>query len=238
MNNAKKEISRIFSALHLPSAYQKIVLQRVKTVRTKFRPGTKYRSVEKLVPVIIYYTFKLKNIVINKEDLITSSNISKKEFKDFFFQLGRYISEYKTRNRQEYIIQKILYATESVSLGMGFYYFSRRILNKIGELIKNTTDDVIAGVVTSIAVLCSNQDKISVNALCNTIGVRMSTVQFQVREKIFRPLKIKGFVSLVRCSDLLRTIMIKLGSIEPEEVPANEISNIFTNCFRKCLLYF
>ena len=226
LNKARMEISRIFSALHLPSAYQKIVLQRVKTVRTKFRPRTKYRNVEKLVPAVIYYTFKLRNISINEEELINASSISKKEFKDFFFQVRHYISEYKTRNRQEYIIQKILQVTESFGLGMEFYYFSKKILYKLWKLIKNTTDDVIAGVVTSIAALCSYKDKVSVNALCNTIGIRMSTVQFQVRERIFRQLKVLGFISLVRSSDFLRRIMERLGLIEPEELPAEEPADI------------
>ena len=226
LNKARMEISRIFSALHLPSAYQKIVLRRVKMVRLKFRPRTKYRNVEKLVPAVIYHTFKLRNIVIDEQDVISVSGITKKEFKDFFFQVRRYISEYKTRNRQEYIIQKILQVTESFGLGMEFFYFSKKILDKLWKLIKNTTDDVIAGVATSIAALCSYKDKVSVNTLCNTIGIRMSTVQFQVRERIFRQLRVGGFISLVRSSDLLIKIMEKLGLIEPEEHLTEESADI------------
>lgn len=226
IRTAKKEISRIFSALHLPNSYQAIVLEKVKMIRTKFRPRTKYRNVEKLVPLVMYHIFKLENIAINEEDLITTSGMTKKEFKDFFLQVRRYINEYKSRNRQEYVIQKILRVTESFGLGMDFYYFSRKILDRLWKLIKNTTDDVIAGVVTSIAILCSYQDKVSVNALCSNIGIRMSTVQFQVRERIFKQLKVAGFISLVRSSDLLRTIMEKLGLLEPEEVPLEEPADI------------
>jgi transcription initiation factor TFIIIB Brf1 subunit/transcription initiation factor TFIIB len=226
LQNARKEISRIFSALHLPAIYQAIVLKQVKIVRTKFRPRTKYRSVEKLVPVVIYHTFKLENIAINEEDLIIASEMTKKEFKDFFLQIQRYSTEYKSRNRQEYIIQKILRVTESFGLGMEFYYFSRKILDRLWELIKNTTDNVITGVVTSIAALCSYQDKVSVNALCSDIGIRMSTVQFQVRERIFNQFRVAGFVSLVRSSDLLRTIMEKLGLLEPEEDPDDEPADL------------
>ena len=127
LNKARMEISRIFSALHLPSAYQKIVFRRVKTVRSKFRPRTKYRNVEKLVPAVIYYTFKLRNISINEEELINVSGISKKEFKDFFLQLRSFIPEYAKRNRQEYIIQKMLQVTEYFDLGLGFYYLSKKI---------------------------------------------------------------------------------------------------------------
>ena len=226
LNKARMEISRIFSALHLPSAYQKIVFRRVKTVRSKFRPRTKYRNVEKLVPAVIYYTFKLRNISINEEELINVSGISKKEFKDFFLQLRSFIPEYAKRNRQEYIIQKMLQVTEYFDLGLGFYYLSKKIMYKLWELIKNTTDDVIVGVATSISALCSYKDDISVNAICKMLGIKMSSVQFQVRERIFRKLKVEGFISLVRSSDLLKKIMERLGLLEAKEHPAEESADI------------
>ncbi|MFX1320791.1 MAG: hypothetical protein ACFFAQ_04015 [Promethearchaeota archaeon] len=226
LNTAKQTISKIFSNLHLPNSYQKIVFQRFKKVRSKLRPSTKYRSVEKLVPVIIYYTFKLRNVSINEVELINASGISKKEFKDFFLQLRCFIPEYAKRNRQEYIIQKMLQVTEYFDLGLGFYYLSKKIMYKLWELIKNTTDDVIVGVATSISALSSYKDGISVNAICKMLGVKMSSVQFQVRERIFRKLKVEGFISLVRSSDLLRKIMERLGLIEPEEVSAEESADI------------
>ena len=222
LDNAKQTISKIFSNLHLPNTYQKIVFQRFNKVRSKLRPSTKYRSVEKLVPVIIYYTFKLRNISINEEELINASGISKKEFKDFFLQLRNFIPEYAKRNRQDYIIQKMLQVTEYFDLGLRFYYLSKKIMYKLWELIKNTTDDVIAGVATSISALCSYKDFINVNAICKMLGIKMSTVQFQVRERIFRKLKVDGFISLVRSSDLLKEIMEKLGLLKPKENHTDE----------------
>ncbi|MFX1314410.1 MAG: hypothetical protein ACFE9T_00970 [Promethearchaeota archaeon] len=216
INNAKGEISRIFSNLHLPKIYQSIVLKRFKEVRSKFLPGTKYRSVEKLIPIVIYYTFKLENIVINEIDLINASRISKKDFNNFKLQRDYYLPEYKSRVREEYILQKILYVTEHFGLGMEFFYLSKKIMYRLWKMIKNTTDDVIAGVATSIAVLCSYKGMVSVNAICNTIGVRMSTIQFQVKERIFESLKLNGFISLVHSSDLLKKIIQKLGIIKPK----------------------
>lgn len=221
LNCAKWEISRIFSTLDLPRSYQKIVFKRFKKVRSKFRSGTKYRSVEKLVPIVIYYTFRLENIVINEAELINVSGISRKDFNEFKLQRNYYIPEYKNRIREEYILQKVLQVTDHFALDMEFYYLSKKIMYKLWETIKNTTDDVIAGVITSIAALCSYKEIVNVNAICNTIGIRMSTVQFQVRERIFERFRINGFISLVRSSDLLRNIIEKLGIIEPEIQKAN-----------------
>jgi len=167
--------------------------------------------------------------VINSAELLDISGLDKKEFNAFKLQYRKYNSEYKTRNRQEYIVQKIFQITESFGLGMEFFYTSKKIMYKLWELIKNTTDEVIAGVTTSISALCSYKDEVSVHALCKKLGIRMSTIQFQVRERIFEQLKVDGFESLVRSRDLLRMIIEKLGLLEPKEKPADIVEIILGN---------
>lgn len=228
-NRARDEIKKIFGHLQLPKSYEKTIFKQFKKTRSQFRPGTKFRSVEKLVPIVIYHTFKLENIVINSAELLNVTGIDKKEFNAFKLQYRKYNNEYKTRNRQEYVVQKILQITESFGLGMEFFYTSKKIMYKLWELIKNTTDEVIAGVTTSISALCSYKDEVSVHSLCKKLGIRMSTIQFQVRERIFKGLKVDGFESLVRSRDLLRMIIEKLGLLEPKEKPADIVEIILGN---------
>ena len=45
----------------------------------------------------------------------------------------------------------------------------------------------------------------------------MSTIQFQVKRRVFKQLDIDGFVSLVRSSDLLKEVMRNLGLLEAKE---------------------
>jgi hypothetical protein len=102
---------------------------------------------------------------------------------------------------------------------MDFYYRSQKIMYRLWNGIKNTTDDVVAGLVSSISLLCSypSDSPVSVSAICSKLNIRMSTIQAQVKRKIFERFKVKGFISLIRSSDLLRKIMERLGLIEGEK---------------------
>ena len=120
VERARIEISRIFGSLGLSgsSALKEMVLGKFKEIRPKLRPGTKYRNVEKLVTVTLYFCLKLRNVPINPYELIEVSKVTKKEFNDFILQVRRYIPEYDERNRQEYILQRCLEVSEHFGLGI------------------------------------------------------------------------------------------------------------------------
>ncbi|TKJ21761.1 MAG: hypothetical protein CEE43_08715 [Promethearchaeota archaeon Loki_b32] len=153
-----------------------MVLDKFKKIRAKFRQGSKYKNIEKLVSITIYFCLKLRNVSINPYELIEISKISKKEFNDFILQLQKFLPEYGERNRQEYISQRILEISEHFDLGMPFYFLSKKILYRLWQGIKNTTDNVVAGLISSISILCSYKEKVSVSSICNRLGIRMSTV--------------------------------------------------------------
>ena len=63
----------------------------------------------------------------------------------------------------------------------------------------------------------------------------MSTIQFQVKKRIFEKFNISGFKSLVRSSDLLEKFMKKIGLIggggpevsgAPQEEPASDVIQV------------
>jgi len=225
VEKARAEILRILGYLKLNNynSVKKIAMKKFKMVRAEFRPGSKYRNIEKLSSIIIYYCLKLQNIPVNTYELIEVSKISKKEFNDFNLQVRRYFPEYAERNRQKYIIQRILEVVEHFELGMPFYHLAKKILYRLWNGIKNTTDNAVAGLVSSISVLCSCKDKVSVSAICSRLGIRMSTVQVQVRKKIFKRFKVEGFISLIKSSDLLIKIMEKLGLLKDEGEAQEEV---------------
>ncbi len=73
---------------------------------------------------------------------------------------------------------------------------------------------MVAHKIDSISALCSYKDKVNVNSICKRLGIKMSTIQSQVKRRIFERLRIAGFVSLVKSSDLLRRILVKMGLME------------------------
>ena len=217
IQKARIEISRIFNYLHLPSSFKGIVLDNFRQIYKKLKPGTKFRSFEKLVPISIYFCLKYHNISIKESKLLEISKISKKDFNQFKLQILNFYPQYKERNRKEYILQRVIEISENFELGMDFYFQSKKILFKLWENIKNTTDNVIAGVVASISILCSFKEKVTINSLCNMLGIKMSTIHFQIKKRIFERFNNSEFVSLVKSSEILKKIIKKLDLFEIED---------------------
>lgn len=229
IETARAEINRLFGALNL-SEYldiKEMVFKKFRKVHSEIRSGSKYRNIEKLVSIIIYICLKLRNISIKPYELIDFSKITKKEFNDFFLQLRRFLPEYEGRNRQTYILQKISEVVEHFKLGMSFYFLCKKILIRLWKGIHNTTDDVIAGLVSSMAVLCTCKDKVSISSICNHLGIRMSTIQTQVKKNIFDRFRVKGFTTLVKSSEILTSTMIKLGLLEAQESKSDESKKVY-----------
>ncbi|NVM55566.1 MAG: hypothetical protein HWN66_17800, partial [Candidatus Helarchaeota archaeon] len=203
------------------------VLSKFTEIRPKLRSGTKHRNVKKLIAIITYFCLKFRNVPVNQHDLIGASDFTRKEFNDFMLRIQQYLPEYVDRNRQYYIAQRIFEITEHFNLEMPYYFLAKKVMNELWDGIKNTTDNVVTGLVCSISALCSCRDKVSVNSICKRLGIRMSTVQVQVRKKIFDRFRVKGFVSLIKSSDLLIKIMEKLGlSGEHEGEPQEGVATI------------
>jgi transcription initiation factor TFIIIB Brf1 subunit/transcription initiation factor TFIIB len=226
-NKARLEINRILSAMGLPLTESNAIHKRFWGLYTKLQPGTKYRGVEKLVPITIYLHYKLECKAFSQQELLSVAEISKKEFNHFKLQLRTYMPLYNKRNRKDLILKMIIAICEQYDLGMEFYDTARKILLRFWEVLKSTKDTVIAGVCCSIVQLCFATEDITISKICDQIGIKMSTVHRQVEKKFFQRLHMEGFESLVRSADLLREIMVKLGIIEPgEEVAPMSIIRI------------
>jgi len=224
IEKARAEIGTLFSNLNI-SEYKDLkdmVLEKFKQIRPKLRKRTKYRNTEKLVSVITYLCLKLRNIPINPYELIDASKITKIELNDFILQVRLFLPEYATRNRVKNIRSRIYELSEHFELGMEFYNLAQNILDKLWNGIKDTTDNVVAGLVSSISMLCSYKGKVSISAICTHLGIMMSTVQAQVKKKIFERFRVKGFISLIKSSDILVKIMEKLGLIGENKIEIQE----------------
>ena len=215
VTSAKIAIKSILTNLDFPLSDSIRILETFKKIRAQLGKGTKYRSAEMLVPLVIYFYYKHNSIPISEKELLEVSKISKKDFNEFKIPMVKFWPQYKERDRKEYVIQRILEITEHFDLGMPFYYQSYKILSKFYESIKNTKDDVIVGLVTSITLLCSQPEGVSVSALCGRLGVKMSTIHRQVERRVIERFRVPGFRSLVKSAGLLKKVMTKLGVLDP-----------------------
>jgi hypothetical protein len=177
--------------------------------------GTKYRSPEKLIPCIIYFHYKKNNKPISEINLLEIAHISKKDFNTFKLQMLEMWPNYQERNRKDYILQRILEICEHFNLGINFYYQTKKILYHFYESIKNTKDDVIVGLVSSITLLCSERQDLKVCNICKHLNIKMSTIQTQVKKRIFKHFHVTNYISLIRSRTILKRIIIKLGILDP-----------------------
>jgi hypothetical protein len=215
VTSAKIAIKSILTNLGFPLKDSISILEVFREIRAQLGKGTKFRSAEMLVPCVIYFYYKRNNTPISESELLEVSKISKKDFSEFKIPMVKLWPQYKERDRKEYITQRVLEITEHFDLGMPFYYQSYKILSRFYDSIKNTKDDVIVGLVTSITLLCSQPEGVSVSAICKRVGIEMSTVHTQVKRRIIEQFKVPGFRSLVKSAGLLKKVMTKLGVLDP-----------------------
>jgi len=226
---AKVIIGRLLENLNLPSNLKQPIFAKYKQAREEFPPSTKFRSPEKLVPSMIYFHCKYNCMPIDERELLEYANIEKSDFHQLKLRAVRIMPKYYSRDRQEYILNRIMQIKEEYLLPMDFYHEARKILMKLWEGIKCTKDDVVAGLVSSIVILCQYQYDLNINSVCNSLNIQMSTIQSQVKRKIIDRFQVPDFESLVRSADLLRDVMDKLGLIRIETKEVNiEVSETST----------
>ena len=224
---ARREISRVCANLKLEcyNDQREMIFLKFKKVWPELSPGGKYKNVEKLVPIITFFCLKIRNISIRASQVRKNSDITKKEFNNFFQQINRFFPEYKNRNQQAYILQLISEISCKFNLGEVFTPQAKKILYRLWDSIKNTTENIVASLVSSISVFCSTNfmDKVNINAICKHSGISMSTIQRQVKKKIIDKYRVEGFISLVRSAGLIKRILQKLDLVD---VPDEETENV------------
>lgn len=105
MNSLKikvgKEISKILGRLGNPltGKFEQPIVDKVILIHYAFHEKSKYSRPEKLIPLIIYVFLTLRDIKVNKSDLIQVSEIFYVEFNCFFYQHKKYmINNYQCDN--------------------------------------------------------------------------------------------------------------------------------------------
>ena len=170
-----------------------VILKKYKHIRPYFRSGTKFRNLEKVIPCIIYFYYKEANIVIDVETLFENSEISKNEFNEFRNHMEIFWPAYQSRDHKRYILNRIGGVIGYKTL----YDQSKKILAKFWNLIEDSKDDVIAGLVIGIAFVLSKREDLTLSSMCRALQISPSSLQKSIQTKFFNRLgiinSIKGF---------------------------------------------
>ena len=161
------------------------ILKKFNEIYPYIAASTKFRSPKKLIPCVIYCYYKQNNIVIDLETLLEISELSNAEFNAFRGCMQDFWSKYQNRDRKKYIINRIGGVITEKKLGMNLYVQSEKILDKFWDLIKDSKDDVIAGLVIGIAIILSNREDIALGPICDFLRISQGTLQKSVQRQLF-----------------------------------------------------
>ncbi len=204
---ANSEFNRILTALHLPNSLKNDCISIFRIVWKNLKKGTKARSAEKLAPVILFMVLKVKTINFDIPYLMNILNVEKNDFKEILIDAVCYYPAYAKRDRKPLILKKVNEICDFFNFEKDFMILANIILQKFWPYIKNTKDDVIAGVISTLAVIVKDISSVSISRICDKIGIKMSTINYQVKNHIFGKKKIAGFRSLINSSNLIKELV-------------------------------
>lgn len=179
-------------------------------IRKQMRKGTKFRSPKKLGPAIVYMVLKSKGFDVQITNFIEKIGLNRKEFIEILKQATIFYPSYFKRDRKTIVVKKINVIKEYFEFENDFLNKSHKILKKFWHYIKNTKEDVIVGVVCILALIAIEINDIPYVQICKKIGIKMSTVNYQVKNKIFNEMNISGFESLKKSSNKIRKLINKI----------------------------
>ncbi len=208
------EICRILAGLDLPHTFKDPIFKTFKELWGNYSQRSRFQSIEKLIPVLIYYFCKKQYISINEHELLEIAKVNRKQYIYYKLKFLAPPSAYKNANRKKLIKSKLFRLAVELGLGMDFYHDAVKLLNKLYKEICCTKESVIAGLISSIVVLCRYREEITVNSICNYFNIAMSTIQSRVKRHFIEKFKVVGFESLVKSAHIIKTTIYKLGIFE------------------------
>ncbi len=166
-----------------------------------------HKKAEKLVPVVLYIFFKIKCIKISSKKIIEASNLPEKKFRNYLLEAVRYCPEYLSRDRTKVVQKLLLYVINHFHFDHDFVQVSNSLLRKFWNRLTNTTDSNIAGVICILTMIKLDVNSVSYNAICRKLGIRMSSVFYQVKHRILRSETAEKFTGFKRSRNLLKPLL-------------------------------
>lgn len=214
IQKAKQEIKRLLFILRLPEKDMIPIFTIFKDFHSKIQKRNKYRNPENLIPCIIFVYYKyIEHRVISSVELINYSKINRNGF-NYFLTHYNYLWPGYNMDKQSIVLKLILKVTEEYKLGVEFYHQSRKILLGLWEYIRDTTEQILAGLACSLTILCVNGYTVRVSHICEKLNINMSNISKKFKDKIVRFYRLENYKGFVKSADLIKRLLFRLGLIE------------------------
>lgn len=158
-------------------------------------------KIDQLIPVFVYSFFRTKGIDITFPLFKKLSGLTRHEIFCMLKKIGDTFPEYIIRNRKQIILNKINTVKSEFHFNYLFYKNADKILRKLWDILSNTTDRVVAGTVSTLALISINGNS-PINNICQKLEIKQSTVIYQIK-KLVNKFEVSGFTTLGESKDLI-----------------------------------
>ncbi len=172
------------------------------------RVGVHYKKAIRLMPVVIYIVLKINGLQIRSKEIIDSSVLSQKQFRNCLQEVVKHCPEYVSRDRKKIVHKKISNLKAHFQLDSEFVQVSGFLLEKFWFSINNTTDNILTGVVSVLTLIKLGIKSVDYSEIGKYLDIESSTLYYQVKNKILKPLGINGFRGFKKTPEVLLPLLL------------------------------
>jgi len=122
MQTAFNQTKTLLEKLGRPDRDISKILKKFNEIHTHIKKSRKFRNPEKLIPCVVYFYYKINNIVIDQRTLLENSDLSTTEFNAFRMGMENFWTKYQNRDRKKYILNRIGGVINEKKLGTTLYF--------------------------------------------------------------------------------------------------------------------
>ncbi len=191
------DFQELWSGFH--SFYQKVL--------NNIQKGTQYRNPIKLTPIALYLFMKTNGFDIASKDYYEAAGLSREQFRKGLMCVRNYCPEYINRDKRGIVLRKIINVRTHFSFNSQFTEISECLLEKLWVFIKDTKEEIIAGVICILTMIKLPVHNVKYDIICKKLGVKFGTITNQVKYNLCKSFKIEGFKGFRRTSYLLKPVL-------------------------------
>ena len=166
------------------------------------------RTMNELRFVVIFFCLRMKHVSFKKKAFLEYFRISYDDFRREFKFLHPFFPEYRTRERKKDVMNLILSGAQELWFPADVYPTSIIILNSFWHYLKYTIEEVTAATVCCLIKIKLDIEDVTLKEICNEFGIAASTVQYQVKNKLFKHFHFEGFKGLLNSAHLIKKLLM------------------------------
>ena len=189
--------------------YKKEFLYFFEKVQSRIPPGKKISRLEILIPMIIFVFLRMKLAPITPVKYVDSNIMSKADLSNNLRECLPYIPEYQIRDRRGLILSMIEHVGRKMTYPHEFLEECEILLDVFWKELSSTTERATAATVFCLTLIYVENAPPPFKGICDEFGVEMSTVIYQIKYKLIKRHKVKGFTTLRQSLPLVKQFLLR-----------------------------